>query len=219
MSRYIGSREIQEDSIKFQSKKSILKINTNCAVEHNPLKTRIDIKSKNWPVTVSWDSTKITDSCTIGSYFTRQHTPISDVMVYVDSFSTVEFAKQSSLTFKPSFVENEWKGYGYVTGKNDTISTFNFGFVDTTWKHWSSIKYEKKQNRILDYTFSNNMLTFNSMSLNMVSLKLYDINGRIINSYIENKSIDFIDLEEGVYFVNIKFENGTNQVMKIINKK
>ncbi len=115
----------------FHTKKQI--VSYNCVSWPYTIVT-VDIKTKNWPVTASWDDTVFYDTCRNGSVFTSVNpggwwdtgSPSNLDRVQLKHQNQVTFSIQVETYSNGSFNDN----YAYSNGIGDTLSVFWVGFGD-----------------------------------------------------------------------------------------
>ncbi len=66
---------------------------------------------------------------------------------------------------------------------------------------------------------TDDVVYFESENNDFKSLKIFDINGRILNNYkIINQSIDIKNLDKGLYLLNIEDQKGSIAIVKIVKR-
>jgi len=111
----------------------------------------------------------------------------------------------------------------FVSNKADIFFDYNFpietNFANTTFQTLSIEEYEVDNSISVIPNPVINVTTIKAKS-NIKSIELYDMQGRIVQTKIVNTNIlnfDMSLLSNGVYFLKIKTENGTN-IEKMIKK-
>lgn len=137
----------------------------------------------------------------------------------------------------------EWSTIGFVDGNGTTTDRQEYSFIDSELERGNTYYYRLKQVDF-DETYNHSdiiSITYKSYSVQPISIypnpvvndlniihteangtiKIFDSLGQIIKNESINESesrINLRDLHNGVYFVQIQLEDGTNTVKQIIKK-
>lgn len=210
------------DSGTFELKKQIVKFNctswnyANC----------IEITTKNWPVTASWDKSLFTDNCNYGTFFTSC-LPGGFFDVPGPSSLWVSFLKDSNtVTFSDQVMGSMY--IGRIKG-NDTISYFwqsfldsaslSIGIQDVTINNQNSKVFvfpnpSKSQISITKNDFS---------SFSNYNLQIFNIQGKLVKEIKIQPNqiqitIDIQGLNSGMYFGKIVSESGESVSFKFVRE-
>ena len=203
----------------FNLKKQIIK--TNCDSWPTPI--CIDIKCKNWPVTILWDSSFFNNSCRNGSVFTS--IPPGgwwDIMSPSDLYR-VALKFQSQVTFSANYDEYLHENYAYINNNLDTISVFWFAFANSSILEDQGFDYINKntfENGVFLYpnpTFAKIKIT-NDLVSEIKHIKIFDLSGKSLGFRIESDIIDLSGLQSGIYFISIKFKDDSLITRKIVKE-
>lgn len=184
----------------FHTKKNIV-LNNNCS-DVNVIS--LNIKTDNWPVTATWDSTLFDNSCLSGSAF-------NSMIQWFDVAGESDLL-MSFLNSKDSVVFSANQGVGYynencsfINSNNDTISVFQIILSNTDYL--VSVKeYSLKPIEVYPNPFSN-VLNLIFDELIDGKLMIYDITGQLI--YVESVqnrhtlTINTNKFDKGVYLYKV----------------
>ncbi|MBW7868518.1 MAG: T9SS type A sorting domain-containing protein [Brumimicrobium sp.] len=169
-----------------------------------------DIKAKNWPVTISWDSTLfhgLGDTIQFaGTWMTAWQ---YGLWWWDEGMQPIYFWKQNKmLLYNELFVynlNNTLVDY-YITNNNDTIYTMWFNFADSTALTLST-ENEKKLKEIVIYPnpFENSFNLPEDISPSKIQIR--DIKGSKIEFEQKGNSINLINCNPGVYFISFTLNN------------
>ncbi len=174
----------------------------------------IDIFTKYWPVTVSWNKNLFTDSCRYGSVFTSVNPG-----GWWDTGSPSNLWRKGlrwndSVTFTTNIITTDGfpNLFGYINSNGDTIPVFWQAFGDTTVL-WTGV-FEWKTNNSRIAVFPNPATDYLNISLNKSSANIHRVeifnlfgevvftSGQLINLYIAK-------LSAGFYIVKLTNEDGS----------
>ncbi|MCB0434441.1 MAG: T9SS type A sorting domain-containing protein, partial [Mangrovimonas sp.] len=197
-------------------------IQKNCPTSFSVL--AIDIVTENWPVTITWNSTLFNDICRNGSVFTSINPggwwDTGSPSEFECGFYRVILLNENQTVFcdntdYPEFPTND--NYSYLTDDNKAVSVF-----------WFTFGNEDILLNIEDHVLSNvkaypnptdDKLWFdiNKTDLESDKVELMDINGKGVKIKLnDDNSISIENLENGIYFLKLKFKNGSVLLKKII---
>jgi len=207
MKKYFGL-----NAENFQTKRQI--VSNNCGSRF-PAVT-IDVLCKNWPVTITWDSTQFANECNIGSLLTSFHP--GGWFDVGGGFVTV-LSKRSNMIMFNSYEKytsyRDITQYYYINNKNDTISVFWQAFGDIRLPH-SNVN---QINNDLEFSFFPNPSKekiFLSGNIDAVKeIEVYNSLGIKVLTTNKNE-LNLKHLSFGVYYAVIKLKNNNNITRKII---
>ncbi|MBK7094561.1 MAG: T9SS type A sorting domain-containing protein [Saprospiraceae bacterium] len=188
----------------FHTKNQIVK-KMDC--DHKFTITSIDILTKEWPVTMRWDSTLFSNFCYDGSLFTSFYPG----GWWDTGGDLVLFKEKSILVFTPWEYPSFRNKYGYINTEGDTIRVFwqTFGAKDLLFNNVNDVISDRilkifpnpaTDNLYLE--FPNNFNPQSTYILNCIgkTCKIIPDNTRLINTS---------NLEIGIYFIVAKNKDGT----------
>ncbi|MFK7799594.1 MAG: T9SS type A sorting domain-containing protein [Aureispira sp.] len=197
----------------FHTKKQILP--NSCASWLFPL-VEIDIKSKHWPVTATWDSSLFNASCRAGSIFTSFN-PGGwwDVVGFPSDLYRAEFAAINQVTFTSNYTPSGYDdNYAYVNAANDTLPIFWMSFGDSSL---ISLGIENLTTDIQAYPNPVKDLLYIDMESHLVQeVRIIDRMGRQQAIGFKNGYIDLSNLNAGYYLIMLVGTEGKTQLLKII---
>ncbi len=112
-------RNYSQTTGTYHCKKQILKF--NCRKSASTIAQTIDINTKNWPVTVTWDPSLFNDQCKDGSVFTSIHPGGWWDTGSKSNLHQQILANNGEVSFSSNCDRD--KGYCYIS-KSDTIAVF-----------------------------------------------------------------------------------------------
>lgn len=200
----------------FHTKKQIVKY--ECGDYFDAIQG-VDIFTKHWPVTMSWDTSLFEPYCRKGSLLTCIH-PGGWWDVGCPLGFYVQLFENDAIS---SFGSNNGNGigYGYVNDDNDTIAYYFFTFGPPGVFHVATKDEFKTAERI---KVSPNPVT-DKFSLHipeifgkLESIQLFSLTGQVL--LLENKTedIDVSHLSTGFYFIKTTFVGGKKAITKF-NKR
>ena len=176
--------------------------------------TAIDIKTKNWPVTISWDSTLNFTGCFNSSLLTS-------VMPYgwwdTPGFISL-FANSSKKTFVPNdlYFNNYYK---YISSNNDTLDVIWQIFGDNS-SIFLGVNDEKIKNSNFSIVPNPVTSTFVILSENtnndFVNINVFSIDGILQKHFKSDQVFDISDLPNGVFLIQMEMTNKEFIVKKLI---
>lgn len=210
-------RSMGESSGTYHSKREIL------GFWWSEMIASIDIKSENFPITASWDSTFFADDTNINGTLITSVPPGGwwDVGSYSD-MGRIELKDQSSVTFTSNIPYSGYinNNYAYTQG-NDTISVFWFTFgpegigVNTD-------NVEKGNEVIILYPnpVQDDLRIINRSPYGKISqTRIYDLCGRLVYAGIfEDDFVSVEHLDSGLYLIEFIMDRGKRIVKKLIKK-
>jgi len=177
----------------------------------------IDIRTNNWPVTASWDSSSFNTSCLNGSVLTSQipgtwwdvMSPSDLLRVPLNSSNSISFSSNNDIQSDYSFVSN-----------GDSISHFFVQFSDSTLLTASINEFDLNEKIIL---YPNPSSEFLSIEFKMLQpdtkVEILNLNGRhLFEKKITTKitTIDVSTFSKGIYIVQVSKHNEIQEVRKLV---
>lgn len=198
----------------FHTKKQIT--NYNCTSLPFNLQT-IDIHTKHWPVTVTWENSLFNDSCRNGSVLTSINPG-----GWWDTGSPSDLWRQilaieDSITFTSNTDGGYNENYAYINGVGDTIPVFWQSFADSTLVYLSITKKELNEQSILvvpNPTSEVVSFIINESFGEIKIIEIYNSFGQIIMSTSEVQNVDVAKLMRGLYFVKLTYSDGVMVMTK-----
>ena len=167
----------------------------------------IDIKSTNWPLKVSWDSTLFSPTEISGSFLTSiQYGTWFDL-------SRPDFLTEKNTVYydTSSLVDLDHQIASYYTNNQDKIYTIWFGFSDSTMLTLSSENLMNEALKLYPNPFNNEFVITNLSTDQAVII--FDELGRKVKFEREGDKISLVNAKSGIYFVELV---GNNRVFKIL---
>jgi len=200
----------------FHTKKQILP--DSCSGWWFPV-VSIDVKSKNWPVTATWDNSLFNIECREGSVFTSFH-PGGwwDVVGFPSDLNRVELANANQVTFTSNYnsLSGYDENYAYINSSNDTIPVFWMAFGDSTLITLGveSVAFEFKSypNPVKDVFY------IEIQDYLVKDIKVVDMMGRSKIVDFKNGYIEMKNFHSGYYLIRICRKDGKTQNIKIIKE-
>jgi len=200
----------------FHTKKQILP--DSCSGWWFPV-VSIDVKSKNWPVTATWDNSLFNIECREGSVFTSFH-PGGwwDVGGFTSDLNRVELANENKVTFTSNY--NPISGYNvhyaYINSSNDTIPVFWMAFGDSRLISLGvdkiSVGLKSYPNPVTDFLY------FDLQNDLVKDVKVIDMYGKSTIVDFKNGCIDMRNFHAGFYLIMVNGKDGKIQNLKIIKE-
>ncbi len=178
----------------------------------------IDIYTKHWPVTATWNKTIFNDSCRNGSLITGI-TPGGwwDVGNPSDLFRAIFLEKDSVIFTSNCFSQGFYQATSYINNSQDTIPVFWQIFADSTLILNSINEQSTKKNAI---TLFPNPAT-NSISISLdksfgesSNICFYNTYGQLVLSTSQKENIDVTNFPVGLYLVRVADKYGRTQTKK-----
>ncbi|HCS19283.1 MAG TPA: hypothetical protein DIW47_01765 [Bacteroidetes bacterium] len=179
----------------------------------------IEIHSKNWPVTASWDSALFNADCREGSVFTGM-SPGGwwDVFGQPSNLNRAELATHSQVTFtsnyNPATPGNLYDAY--VNSTNDTIPVFWMAFGDSSLLRLDVLGLSPELN-----AYPNPVVDFLHLDIEsdlIHEIHVVDLAGRSTLVEYKNGHIDMRTFQSGNYMLILKLTEGTCLKKKILKK-
>jgi len=170
----------------------------------------VEILTRNWPVTASWDSSLFHGPCLDTSAFSSCVTDYcggSDLsMVRFNSNKAVTFTQQGPFISYP---------LSSVPENLDTVSFFFMAFNEIGLARNAPIN-DKHENLITEQIrVERNYLILNNFESGIQNIEIYDLAGMKMMFTIKDYIVDISDWKTGVYFAFYK-RNDNNQM--VVNK-
>ncbi len=199
----------------FHTKKQILP--DSCSGWWFPV-VSIDIKSKNWPVTATWDDSLFNIECRVGSVFTSINPGGWWDTGSPSDLNRVELANENHVIFMSNY-ETSWgynENYAYINTSNDTIPVFWMAFGDssliTLGFESISVEFKSYPNPVKDFFYIDTQTDF------VKNVRLVDMVGRSKIVEFKNGYIDMRNFKAGYYLIMINGRDGKMQKLKIIKE-
>jgi hypothetical protein len=199
----------------YHTKKQIVK--NNCG-NWNFSKSSIDICTKHWPVTASWDSVPFFDICRNGSVFTQILPGLWwDCSSGQSDFFRAALISKSHLAFSSNVGNGFDSNGGYINGSGDTLSVFWLAIGDSTLLSAGVKEVENSfPVKIYPNPVTDRIMIDNKTTNKITQVQLFDFSGQQISLTLNNNEIDVSNLDNGVYLMQVFFSSGQRQNRKII---
>lgn len=199
----------------YHTKKQIVK--NNCG-NLSFSKSTIDIYTKHWPVTASWDSVPFYDICRNGSVFTQIHPSLWwDCFSGQSDFFRVTLISKSHLTFTSNVGNGFDPNGGYINESGDTISVFWLAIGDSILLSESINEVENSfPIKIYPNPVTDRIIIENETTNKITQVQLFDFSGQKVSLTMNNNEINVSQLDNGIYFIQLLFSSGQIQNRKII---
>lgn len=194
----------------YHSKKQILF--NNCLSYYYYHIQTIDILSRHWPVTATWDNTAFNDKCRNGSVFTS-----IDPGCWWDvggcgysNLSQRRLAVDSSATFSPNKRPNSGDYYGYIQDR-DTISSFWLAISDSSILYLSVDETLNPENKLIVFPNpASKTITIQAPPQfgTVMRLEIFSFLGQLVKTTKNTNDINISQLAKGIYFVGVTNEKG-----------
>jgi len=202
----------------YHTKKQIIPY-TCMNFSYNNIQT-VDIYTKHWPVTVTWDKLLFNDSCKYGSVFTSINPG-----GWWDTGSPSDLYQQiMSVNDSATFTSNTsgWvhENYSYIQG-SDTIPVF-WQAIAPSWILYTSID-ESVSQQISIKAFPNpfsTQLTFKLTDNEQTTVSLYDFLGQQVlqQTFTNSTIINTMQLADGIYFYDLTNSKGRLKTGKLVKQ-
>ncbi|MBP9187081.1 MAG: T9SS type A sorting domain-containing protein [Bacteroidia bacterium] len=192
----------------------------NCSTDYYNRVQTIDIHTKHWPVTATWDSSLFADTCRNGSVFTSINpggwwdtgSP-SDLWLKV-------LLLHDSVTFTSNIKEGFNSFYGYINGI-DTIPVFWQTIGDKSIINTSVSYISKTENTLKVFpnpTADNFSIQIPEQFGIVASIQLFSSTSQLVLTTKNTKDINISMLANGLYLVVITNEKGNKQWTRTIKE-
>lgn len=194
----------------YHTKKQIIK--NSCGFDYSVLPVlTIDIKSNNWPVVATWDSTLFIENCLdFSDYASYPFWEGWDVLRPNDF--DIQLKSQSEVS-----ATNEEYPYSnltyYLNEDNDTIRVFYMGLDDE--QITVNIENEKPDEYNFDVYNDKELLSVRTDNVLINNVEIFDISGKLLKCE-KGKIIDISDLPEGIYLCRILFDSNKIKTIKFV---
>lgn len=189
----------------------------NCTFTPFNLQT-IDIYTKHWPVTVTWNNSLFNDTCRNGSVFTSVNPG-----GWWDTGSPSDLWRQVLLTNdSATFTSNNSGGfnnnYGYINSAGDTIPVFWQSFADSSLLSTGINELTTNKNSIT--IFPNPTSDFVTVGINksfgeINRVEFYNSFGQVVLLSKQLNNIDIAELQSGLYFIKVTNNKGLTATTKL----
>jgi len=199
----------------YHTKKQIVKNNCENWSFSN---SNIDIYTKHWPVTASWDSVLFFDNCRNGSVFTQVLPNLWwDCSSGQSDFFRVALISKSHITFTSNVGNGFDPNGGYINESGDTISFFWQAIGDSTLLS-AGVKEVEKSIPIIIYPnpATDRIIIENETTNKITQVQLFDFSGQKVSLTMNNNEINVSNLDNGIYLMQVLFSSGQIQNRKII---
>jgi hypothetical protein len=171
----------------------------------------IDILSRHWPVTATWDNTVFNDKCRNGSVFTSIDPACWwDVGCGYSNLDVQILAANKSATFSPNKEPNSGDYYGYIIDR-DTISSFWLAISDLSLLHLSIDEKLNPENKIKVFPNPASEIITIQVPIQFGAIKrieIFSALGQLVKTTEDAIDINIAQLAKGVYFVGVANEKG-----------
>lgn len=203
-----GNRVFHNKPATLSTKKQI--VSSNCSpFDFNHIQT-IDILTRHWPVTATWDNSLFNDPCRNGSVFTSVH-PGGwwDVGGY-SNLSQRKLAVENSATFSSNKRPNSGDFYGYIQD-HDTISTFWLAIADSSILYSSIVEISKAEYKLKVFPNPTSGIIRIQVPLKFGTVnrvEIFSSLGQLVKATKNVNDINFAQLDNGLYFIGVTNEKG-----------
>lgn len=201
------NREFHYKPGTFHTKKQITSYDCK-TFDYNHIQT-IDIHTKHWPVTATWNNKIFNDACRRGSVFTSTN-PGGwwDVGGY-SNLAQRRLAVDNSATFSSNKRPNSGDFYGYIQNR-DTISTFWLAIADSSILYLSVDETLNPENKLI--VFPNPASAIITIQVpfqfgKVLRVEIFSSLGQIVMTTKNTNDINISRLAKGMYFVAVTNEN------------
>lgn len=179
----------------------------------------IDINCKNWPVTVSWDNSLFNDTCRAGSVLTS--VPAGgwwDVGSPSDLFRA-ELKNTNQVTFSANYGYYVNENYAYINTDSDTISVFWVAFGKSSFLSLG-VQQDRLENILILYPnpTMDKIQIYGELTNQMEEIRILDLSGKVQIIKTDSDCIDLSQLQNGIYFINLRLKNNILITRKIIKQ-
>lgn len=202
----------------YHTKKQIIPY-TCMNFSYNNIQT-VDIYTKHWPVTVTWDKLLFNDSCKYGSVFTSINPG-----GWWDTGSPSDLYQQrmafnDSATFTSNTSGFVHENYSYIQG-SDTIPVF-WQAIAPSWILYTSID-ESASQQISIKAFPNpfsTRLTFTLADNEQTIVSLYNLFGQQVlqQAFTNSTTLSTEQLVSGIYFYELRNSKGVVKTGKVVRE-
>lgn len=177
----------------------------------------IDILTKHWPVTVSWDNTLFMDNCRNGSLFASINPG-----GWFDTGSPSDLWRQvlnenGSVTFTSNNNEGFSEYYSYINETGDTIPVFWQIFSDSTILYLGMNEFTAdRQKAVISPNPTTDIISIRIPSQfgNAISVEIFSSTGNLVLLTTKITDINIAGFERGLYLVVV-----TNAIGEIISAR
>lgn len=194
----------------FHTKTQIVKNSCGFAYSELPV-IMFDIKSNNWPVTISWDNSLFEDDCFdfchIASF---PYWEMWDVLRPNDFQINFRNEDEVIATDEESTYSNNTY---YVDENNDTVRVYFIGLDDEQ----IALGIDNINKNQFDYDFYNdeNFLHLETNDHSKIKIEIYDMTGKLVVVGV-SKKIDISILTRGLYVCKLTNEGNLVKTLKFI---
>ncbi len=197
----------------YHLKKQIIK--TNC--DTWPTAICIDIKCKNWPVTVSWDNTLFNNDCTNGSVLTSIPPGGWWDVGSPSNLMRAELMNKNQVTFSANYVDNVNEYYAYLNRNRDTISVFWVAMAETSILNVGIDNRNQENDVILFPNPSSDIIQITGHLANQIKqVLIHDISGKNLPIVNQTQTIDLRNLPQGIYVITLTLKNDASITRRIV---
>lgn len=170
----------------------------------------IDIHTKHWPVTVTWDNTIFNDNCRKGSVFTGVNPGGWWDTGSPSNLDKAILANNSSATFSSNVGSSYNRNYSYIKDK-DTIPVFWLAIADISILNTSvnEISSSKEMLNVFPNPASEKISIQVSPQFGTVNrTAIFSSVGQMVLTTKKINNINIAQLAKGIYFVEVTNEKG-----------
>lgn len=181
----------------------------------------IDIYSRHFPVTASWDSTLFIDTCRNGSLFTGFPPGGWWDAGGISDLGRIVLKDMNQITFTSQVVGLPYPSIAYINNSNDTISTYWLAMYDSTilFSSVGNISISNPSIKVFpNPTYGDINLQFPFQFGHVKAIEIYSPIGQLVMTTNIFTNLSLESLESGVYFVvatNDRGEKLTARSLKI----
>jgi hypothetical protein len=202
------NREFHYKPGTFHTKKQI--ISYDCKTfDYNHIQT-IDIHTKHWPVTATWNNTIFNDVCRNGSVFTSNNPGGWWDVGSPSSLDRQELTASASVTFSSNIGGYFNGNYGYIKG-NDTIPVFWQAIADLSILYTSVDELSSSENllKVFPNPACESLSIQVPLQFGTVSgIAIFSSVGQMVLTTKKINNINIAQLAKGIYFVEVTNEKG-----------
>jgi hypothetical protein len=179
----------------------------------------LDIYTKHWPVTATWDNTLFNDICRKGSVFTSINPGTWwDVSSPSNLWQKI-LLNHNSATFTTNTPNNLNYNYGYVNKAGDKIPVFWHTFAHTTSSTEEDIELITNNDPIA--IFPNPTSDIISLAIDksfgeINRVEIYNTSSQVVLISDRNYNISIAELQSGMYIIKVKNNNGLTAMRKFL---
>ena len=206
-----GSDQYIVNPTTFHLKKQIKK--KDCTSNGFPLVSAVSLIQVNYPLKVSWDSSLFSDSCRLMSLITDWHPGGWFDAVHGGEQGPFDLSESDTVVF--THTTNH-----YITSNNDTLDVlyFTLASVNNSIIGINNMTVQRDFNIYPNPTTEFLIIQTTSIGLNIENIQLFDLSGKEQQIELTGDLVDLSNISDGLYFLQIKMQDGQTVMKKIIKK-